>query len=310
MDTLRRVLITGASGFVGAALTRDLLADGAEVHVLVREPASAWRLTGMPGAQVHQADLRDGPAVRAAVRAVRPQVVFHAAAHGTLPGQRDGRNVLSSNILGTANLLAALQGEPYERLVNLGSSSEYGHVDRPIGEEDSPKPRTDYGVSKAAATLLCQAQALQGRPVCTVRVFSPYGPGEDPVRIASVVMEACRRGVRPRVTTGWQPRDFIYIDDVVALLKTAAVHPAAVGQILHAGTGRRQTVRDLVEAILRVAGTGLTAEYGAVPAPPDEPRTWVASIARTQALTGWQPCVPLEAGVRRMWAWFRERPAA
>jgi nucleoside-diphosphate-sugar epimerase len=305
----RRVLITGASGFIGAALTRDLAAAGNDVHVLVRTPTAAWRLVGVPGLVVHAADLRDAAGVRAAVRESRPEVVFHAAAHGTMPGQKERAAILGSNLIGTANLLDALDDHPYDRLVNLGSSSEYGHLDRPMAEDDPTRPRTAYGVAKAAATLLCQAEAYKGRPVCTVRIFSAYGPWEDPTRIASSAISACLAGVPPRVTAGAQPRDFVFVDDVVTLLKTAATHPAAVGEILHAGTGRRQTVRDIVEAAVRVCG-GPPAQYGSVSARADEPTTWVANIERTRRLTGWTPAVTLDEGVGRLRDWLAGRLAA
>jgi nucleoside-diphosphate-sugar epimerase len=153
-------------------------------------------------------------------------------------------------------------------------------------------------------TINCRPAEKQGRPVVTVRIFSAYGPWEDPARIASHVMACCRRRAPVRITAGHQPRDFIYIDDVVSLLQVAGRRPDLCGQILHAGTGRRQTVRDLVETILDVCDTG-RAEYGARPDRPDEPAVWVADITSTIALTGWRPMHDLRAGVEKMWAWFQ-----
>lgn len=305
----RRVLITGASGFVGACLARDRIAAGDAVHLLLRNRDS-WRLADLAGQYVpHFADLRDGPAVAAAVRAARPEVVYHLAGHGTLPWQQDRQEILAANLLGTANLLDALDGCDYEALVQAGSSSEYGHKDGPMRPDDRPEPRTAYGVAKAAATLLCQAEAFRGRPVVTVRIFSAYGPWEDPTRIASYVMGCCVRGETPRVTSGRQPRDFIYVEDVVALLTTAAA-PHYRGWILHAGTGVRQSVRELVEAAVEISGCAVRPEYGAEPPRPDEPSVWVADIGRTAALTGWRPRYDLRGGVARMWEWYRRLPLA
>jgi nucleoside-diphosphate-sugar epimerase len=137
-----------------------------------------------------------------------------------------------------------------------------------------------------------------------VRIFSAYGPWEDPIRIASHVMACCRRRERVQVSSGQQPRDFIYVDDVVALLQLAGNRPDLGGRILHAGTGRRQTVRDMVETVLAVCGTS-PAEYGSKPARPDEPTVWVADISSTVALTGWTPAYTLRAGVEKMWTWFQ-----
>jgi nucleoside-diphosphate-sugar epimerase len=302
-----RVLITGGSGFVGACLVRDLLAEGHEVHLLLRARSHPWRLDGIEGrCRVHWADLRDDLAVRQAVAAARPEVVYHLATHGASPAQKDRTAILATNVLGTANLLNALEQYDYRTFVNGGSSSEYGHKPGPMREDDHLEPRTVYGAAKAAATLLCQAEAHKGRPVTTVRIFSAYGPWEDSTRLASYVMGCCLRAETPRVTAGNQPRDFIYVQDVLALLKLAAQCPRAWGQILHAGTGRPQCVRDMVETVVSVCGGGrVAAQFGAEPLRPGEPVSWVASIEQTTALTGWKPQYDLRAGVEHMWAWFR-----
>jgi nucleoside-diphosphate-sugar epimerase len=306
-----RILITGGAGFLGACLARSLIAAGHDVHLTLRPGADAWRLAGLEGRYaVHPADLRDPAALRAAVRASRPDVVYHLAAHGAHPAQTDRAAVLASNLLGTANLLDALAGHDYRALVHTGSSSEYGHKPGPMAEDDRLEPRTDYAVSKAAATLLCQAEAYRGRPVCTVRVFSAYGPWEAPTRLVPYLMGCCLRGEAPRVSAGWQPRDFVHVDDVIGLLQIAARHPAAHGRVLHAGTGRRQTVRDMVETVVAVCGRGrVAAEFGAVPARADEPPEWVAGIARTTELVGWRPHCELREGVARTWDWFRNQPS-
>ena len=96
------------------------------------------------------------------------------------------------------------------------------------------------------------------------------------------------------------------MDDVVRLLRLAAETPACHGHILHAGSGKRQTVRDMVETVIRVAN-GIPAEYGAAPRRADEPSVWVADLTQTTALTGWTPQYELEEGVRRMWEWFMTR---
>lgn len=301
-----RVLVTGASGFLGANLLRRLVAAGREVHALLRGPFPT-RLAGLEGRFLtHHADLRDRDAVRRAVTECQPDVIYHLAAHGTYPGQRDRSEILASNLLGTANLLDALESRDFRAFVHAGSSSEYGRVDRPMREDDPPRPLTDYGVAKAAATLLCQAEARRGRPAVTVRVFSAYGPYEGADRLASSVMAACLRGESPRVTHGGQPRDWIYVDDVLDLFEAAAASPRVEGAVLHAGTGRRQTVRDLVEAVVRHCPAGRPEPvYGSLPPRPDEPSSWVADVARTEQWTGWQPRVDLDEGVRRMWEWFR-----
>jgi nucleoside-diphosphate-sugar epimerase len=180
-----------------------------------------------------------------------------------------------------------------------------------MAETDVPEPRTDYGVTKAAATLLCQAEFFRGRPVTTVRIFSAYGPWEEPGRLVPYVMDCCGRGVTPRVTAGAQPRDFVYVRDVVDLFRLAAADPVRCGPIVHAGTGRQSTVREMIETIIDVCGNGVKVEFGAEPPRPDEPKCWVASVEGTRARTGWAPRHDLRAGVRAMWEWYQNTaPAA
>jgi nucleoside-diphosphate-sugar epimerase len=307
-----RVLITGGSGFLGACLAYDLVAQGNDVHLLLRPAYNAWRLQGLAGRfEAHWADLCDPDAVKRAVAACRPEVVYHLATHGAYHFQKDRRAILATNLLGTAHLLDALDGQDYRALVHTGSSSEYGHKDGPLRENDRLEPRSDYAVTKAAATLLCQAEAYKGRPVVTVRVFSAYGPWEDTTRLVPYVLGCCYRGENPRCTAGLQPRDFIYVDDVLDLLKLAAHHPAAVGQILHAATGRQQRVRDMVETIVTVCGAGkVKAEFGTEPPRPDEPVCWQGSIEHTTLLTGWRPRYDLRAGIERMWQWYVQSAAS
>jgi nucleoside-diphosphate-sugar epimerase len=309
--TRERVLITGGSGFLGACLAHDLVADGHDVHLLLRPEYRGWRLQTLAGQYTPQwADLRDADAVQRAVAACRPEVVYHLATHGAYPSQRDGRAILTTNLVGTANLLDALGRHDYRALVHAGSSSEYGHKESAMRETDRLEPRTDYAVTKAAATLLCQAEAQRGRPVTTVRVFSAYGPWEEPSRLVPYVMDCCYRGVNPRCTAGLQPRDFIYAGDVVALLKLAAHHSAAIGQILNAGTGCQQRVRDMVDTIVAVCGGGkVRPEFGSEPLRPDEPTCWQASIELTTALTGWRPQHNLQSGIERIWQWFTQTAA-
>jgi nucleoside-diphosphate-sugar epimerase len=305
-----RVLITGGSGFLGACLVRDLVTAGQDVHLLLRPHSNTWRLSDLAGRFTpHQADMLDAAALRRVVAACRPHVVYHLAAHGVYPFQKERAAILATNLLGTANLLDALVGVEYRALINVGTSAEYGMQRGLIPEDAPPEPVTDYGVAKAAASLLCRAEAGRGLPIITVRVFAAYGPGEAPSRLVAYVMGCCLRGEPPRVTAGRQRRDFIYAGDIVALLQRAAQCPEARGRVLHAATGKAYSVRDMVETIVRVCGGRVSPVFGAEPDRPGEPDCRVAAIGQTTALTGWTPRHDLEAGVAQTWALYQAAAA-
>jgi nucleoside-diphosphate-sugar epimerase len=305
-----RILITGGSGFIGAALARKLIGDGHMVHLLLRPQSDLWRLADLKHHYTsHWADLLDIATVRRAVSECCPHIIYHLAAYGAYPFQQHRSTILNTNLIGTANLLEALADCEFRAFVNVGSSSEYGHRSGPIRESDPLSPRTDYAVSKAAAALLCQAEAFRGRPITTVRVFSAFGPWDDPRRLVPEVIASCLREEPPRVTDGRQPRDFIFIDDVLSLLETAAHCSASHGTILHAATGCQRPVRDMIEAIIAVSGARVAARYGELSLRAEEPSSWVGDIAQTTALTGWQPKFDLLAGVEKTWSWYATHAA-
>ena len=301
-----RVLVTGGSGFLGANLVRALVRDKQEVHLVLRDQASRWRLVGLEAQfAVHRADLRDLRSLRRVVKACQPQVIYHLAMQGAFAAGLSRADVLKTNVIGLANLLDALDKVEYQRFVNVGTSAEYGCQAGPMREEDQPKPATVYAVSKAAATLLCQADAIRGKPVCTVRVFSAYGAWDHPGRLPLYTMRCCLGKSRPRITSAELPRDFIHVDDVIHALRIVATHPETPGQVLNVGSGAQQTVRDMVETVLQVCTDGrLKADYVHGIWPANEPRCYVADLKRIQQLTGWMPRTNLEAGLRKTWSWF------
>ncbi len=182
------------------------------------------------------------------------------------------------------------------------------------GQSTAPAPRrwarmrrcgrSHYAVAKAAGPLLCQAEARRGRPVVVVRIFGAYGPGEAPHRLVPHVMACCLHGQAAHLSLGLQRRDWVFLDDVIALLQVAAHAPNLAGQVLHAATGCEHSVREVVEMIREVSGRAVQVVHGAAPARPDEPDRYLADIRRTQALTGWRPGFDLRAGIARTWEWF------
>jgi nucleoside-diphosphate-sugar epimerase len=304
----RRVLVTGATGFLGGNLVRALARAGAETRALVRR-ASA----GLPdGVEPHVADLRDVEATTRAVTAARPELVLHLAAAPGHPADAAARaDALAVTVGGTANLLEALRTAPPARLVHAGSSLEYGTSTRPMRESDPPAPVTARGAAKAAATALTLAFGAEtATEVAVVRPFSVYGPGERRPRLVPTVVDAALRGEPIRLTGPGIARDFVYVDDVTDAFLLAATMPAAAGEVLNAGTGRQTTNEELAATLAAVLGRELDVRPGEHEARPWDTGTWVADTAKAEGVLGWSARRDLATGLEATLAARAEMVAA
>jgi nucleoside-diphosphate-sugar epimerase len=304
MAGCQRILITGASGFIGACLTRKLISAGHDVHLLLRKTTPSWRLSGLEGKfTIHRADLCDSASVGRAVENCRPEVAYHLAATDAA----DQTECLTTNVLGTANLLQAMRGLDYQAFVNVGCSAEYGPGTGAFREDDCPQPCTPYGASKAAATLLCQAEAARNKPVTTVRIFCAYGPWEAPTQFVPRVIDCCRQGKNIRVPNDSTRHDFIFVDDVVDLLGLAAADSRAYGRVLNAGTGQAHRLQEVIATVHSLGGeVDANANHVDLAASIPPGSSAIASIERTTVLLDWRPKYDLRAGLAKTWEWRQQ----
>jgi UDP-glucose 4-epimerase len=307
----KRVLVTGASGFIGSHLTAALVDLGAEVHGLTSRVSSIYpsRLTGLRSAiRLHEGSLTDRTAMRALVREARPQVVFHLGAY-THVGKSWARidECIQTNVQGTVNLLESLDGTDLERFVNTGTSEIYGAIDAPFHEDDRPAPVSPYAVSKHAAEEFCRlGSTARGWPIVRVRPFNAYGPAQSPDRIIPEVVVRALRGDRLRLTQGRQTREFNFVGDLVEGFLLLGVVEGLDGELLNLGCGEEISIRDLVTTILAVMGDPVEPEFGALPDRPIEIWRMCSDASRARELLGWEPRSSLEEGLEATIAWYRE----
>ena len=300
-------MVTGAAGFVGANLVAHLSRNGCEVHILVKPDSNLWRIEScVSEVAVHEVDLADGPDVRKIVGTERPEIVFHLAtsyAHPRLPGERE--KTIQTDVLGTLHLLDALESLDLERFVHIGSSLEYGHRSRPLQEEDRLEPSTFRGVAKASAALLCQqcARARQW-PLVILRLFSVYGPWEEPGRLIPTAIMAARSDGEIDLTVSGVRHDFIYIEDVVNACLVAVLRPLPPGEIINIGSGRQWTNYEVVQMIQDISGRSIKVGSGVFPSRHSDTRHWVADIGKARQLLDWEPQHTLEQGLKKTISWF------
>jgi nucleoside-diphosphate-sugar epimerase len=301
----KRVLVTGASGFIGSHLVTALAAAGAEVLALSRyrrdtggEPGRVrWRRCNLgAAAELHRLMAEE-----------RPEVVYHLASH--VSGVRDPEAVLptfTANLESTVHLLLAAQGLGPEltRVVLAGSLEE------PADEDPGAVPCSPYAAAKwAAAGYARMFHALYDLPVTVARLFMVYGPGQaDHAKLVPYVTLALLKGETPRLGSGTRPVDWVYVGDVVAALLAAATAPAAAGAAVDVGSGELHTVRQVVEVVRDLAAPGASLVFGTVADRPLE-RVRAAEVGATAELLGWRPRTSLAEGLEHTVAWYRRSVA-
>lgn len=306
---MMRTLVSGGTGFIGANLARRLIRDGHEVHLLVRPDCPSWRIDGIRDrVRLHEADLTDRDRTRRIVQQVGSQLVFHLAAFGAYSNQTGLKQLVATNLLGTANLLDASVEAGASAFLHAGSSSEYGFKRRAARESDVLEPNSDYAITKAAATHYCQSVArARNVHAVTLRLYSIYGPWEEPSRLMPVLLKHALRGEWPPLVSPSTARDFVYVDDAVdAIVAAAAATTLPRGSVYNVCSGRQTTIAQLVEEVGRLLTVERAPEWSTMPPRIWDTDCWVGSPDQIAQDLGWRATTPLRAGIEATVAWLQE----
>ncbi len=294
-----KLLVTGAAGFVGAAVVQQGIAAGHEVTAVVRSKGTAWRLAEQKDAQIEAIDLRDRERIGSLCQRIRPDVVVHVAWAGVENKARFDRTQITDNIDSTVGLLEEAVIGGARKFIGFGSQGEYGPLNRRVSESDLPQPTTMYGAAKLATYHLSrQIAAQEGIDFAWMRLFSTFGPGDNPGWLIPSIIDQLKRGERVKLTLGTQKWDYLYIDDVARGTLAVASTPGATG-VFNLGSGEANCVRSVVEIIRDTMSSDAELAFGAIPFRPDQVMHMEADVSRLKSKTGWVPEVTLEEGLRR-----------
>ncbi|HEV2011211.1 MAG TPA: SDR family NAD(P)-dependent oxidoreductase [Candidatus Limnocylindria bacterium] len=299
-----RVLITGITGFVGSHLAERLIADGHEVHGIALEPQPHANLAAIASnVRIHRADLADPDGLRAAVAAARPETVVHLAGQA-IPSlaQRDASGTIQVNVVGTANLLAALETLSGTHLVYASSADVYGVPDQvPVGEDAPLRPMNVYAASKAAAEALVREFGDRaGHPTVILRPANTNGPRQHPGLAASgfakQIAEAEAGLAEPVIKHGRldAKRDFLDVRDIAAAYAAAAGLAPERTETYNVGTGAPVTIERILQTLVQLARIPVRTEIDPERVRGGDPGTLALDASRFRSRTGWAPKVTLE----------------
>lgn len=295
----KKVLVTGASGFIGSHLCDRLNDLGAEVHGVSRKtkPGDSNKLRWWQG------DLSDIKVVRKILNAVKPEIVFHLASH--VVGARNLEIVLTtfrSNLASTVNLLTLATEIRCNRIVLVGSQEE------PEPGDTVAIPSSPYAAAKWSGSAYARMfHALYKTPVTLVRLFMVYGPGQQDIKkLIPYVTLSLLKGEAPELTSGKRLVDWIYVKDVVNGLIKIAQAKNVEGCTLDIGSGSLVSIRDVVQKLVRITNPDIKPLFGRVPDRPME-QVRVANIKDTYNTIGWKPITAIEKGLSFTVNWYREQ---
>jgi NAD dependent epimerase/dehydratase len=314
--TQKRVLVTGAGGFIGSHVVEALLREGAEVRAVVHyNSRSDWaHLEEVKGEyEVVSGEIQDPFAVRRAVEGT--DVVLHLAALIGIPYSYVApQSYVATNVTGTVNVLEAARLHGVEHVVVTSTSETYGTAQyTPIDEQHPLQGQSPYSASKIGADKMAESYWRSFElPVTTLRPFNTYGPRQSLRAVIPTITSQALAGDVVRLGSRTPVRDFTFVEDTARAFIAAATSTAAVGKVLNAGTGKGITVGALADLILEITGSSATIVEEAERIRPEASEVFelIADATQLGALTGWAPQVSLREGLERVAAWVADNLAS
>lgn len=289
------LLVTGAGGFVGAAVARAAHAAGIPVCATGRTAVAA-RLSGS-GIAYRQLDLFDSEAVDALLQAVCPATVVHTAWAGVSGDARIG-DVQFANLAATCRLAEAAARAGVRRFVGVGSQAEYGPFLAPVAETHIPMPATLYGAAKLSACHLARQRCESaGIGFAWLRLFATYGPGDNPNWLIPTLVAQMAAGEAPKMTPGTQQWDYLFNDDTAAGILAAATSDAR--GIFNLCSGSAVPVREIAAMIRDRVAPGLSLTFGEIAFGPAQIMHMEGANVALRQATGWSPQIGLAEGLDR-----------
>ncbi|MCG9894054.1 MAG: SDR family NAD(P)-dependent oxidoreductase [Fimbriimonadaceae bacterium] len=310
----KRVLVTGAAGFIGSHLSERLVQAGAKVRAMVHynfQGSRGWLdHSSLAGEMdVYAGDITDRDSVKLAMEGC--DAVFHLAALIAIPySYRAPGSYVNANIIGTLNVLQAGRELETPRIAHTSTSEVYGTaLYAPIDEKHPLQGQSPYSASKIGADKIAESFYLSfGTPVVTVRPFNTFGPRQSARAVIPTIISQCLSGRTVKLGSLTPTRDMNFVRNTAEGFMAAAASDKAIGETINFGSGREITIGDLAHMIADMAGAKIEIQSEEERLRPEksEVNRLIASNAKALELTGWTPRTSLEEGLEETIAWFRD----
>ena len=310
----KKVLVTGAGGFIGSHLTEKLVDLGAKVKAFVRyNSRNDWGLIEILPShtkekmEVIMGDLRDSETIKSAMKDV--DVVFHLGALIAIPySYIRPREVVETNIMGTLNILNSAKEYKPEKIIHTSTSEVYGTAQYvPIDEKHPLQGQSPYSASKIGADKLAESfYRSYDLPITTLRPFNTYGPRQSARAVIPTIITQALAQNKILLGSLKPTRDLSYVDDIVDGFIKAAESEKSTGEVINIGSGFEISINDLANKIISLIGkkVKIVSDPKRVRPPKSEVERLMADNSKAKELLGWGPKVPLDEGLRKTIDWF------
>jgi dTDP-glucose 4,6-dehydratase len=314
----KKILVTGAGGFIGSHLAEALVRSGASVRAMVRYSSNGnigWLNSTEHKAEMEivKSDITDQDSVHKVVKGV--DILFNLAALVGIPYSYTApASYVSVNINGGLNVFQAALKAGVQKIIQTSTSEVYGTAEKlPIDETHPLQAQSPYSASKIAADMLAISFYKSfGLPVVVYRPFNTYGPRQSLRAIIPTVIKQCIDGDVVTLGNIEPTRDLVYVSDTVTGLLAAASCDRAVGQVIHVGTGTDTSIGDLAVLIGKLMGKDvmIQSDKRRVRPPDSEVERLRANASKAVELLGWKPEHDLESGLKKTIKWFHNNKNA
>ncbi len=296
------IAIFGAGGFVGINLLHTILKTRDDVIGFSQDPKYSLRIqkSNIPQKHIAKCNLLNPEEIEKNIKKYMPQTIFNLSAYGAYSKQTDIDKIYRTNFLSTAHLIEILKKHPFSAYIHAGSQSEYGLNAASPHETDELIPNSHYAVSKTAAYYLLKYYGtVEKLPVVHLRLYSVYGPWEEPDRLIPVLLQKAKEKKFPPFVDAEISRDFIFIDDVIGamLLIAASLKPKHYGDVFNIATGKKTTVKELAFLAKKLFGIDEDPVFNIMKQRNWDIKDWYGNPAKMEKMFGWKAKTALKEGL-------------
>lgn len=309
---MANILITGGNGFLGANLAHKLSKSKNNVILFVRSDSDLWRLNGL-GTKIslEKVDILKKAELNYKINKIKPDIVYHCTTYGVQNFQKNFNKMINTNVIGTYNVLESLMKyNNVEKIINVGTTFEYGVTNNPFKENDSSLPTTLYGISKKTQTNIAHHYAKNyDLPLITFRISSAYGKYDARGKLMADMMCSLITKTKMKLAEKNTIRDFIYIDDVIEALVLGSRKNVPYGEIFNIGTGVGYTVYEIFNEVQKIAKCKIDVSWNNKNRIRDFDKIKsnnLANIDKIKNMLKWEPKNSLKSGLSRTFKWYNK----